>query len=223
MSEWEKIYDSGKQINLWPYTEIASKFAKYFTNKEPLSEQIKVLELGCGAGNNSRLFSHYNVNYEGIDFSKSAIKFANSNYQNDSTNFVFADLVEYDLPTQKFDLIFDRAAITHLVDSQIRTMVSKAFNGLKDGGLYFGIDWFSVNHPEFRSNECTEIGDLDRTSYTSGKFQGVGTVHFSDREFILSAFSRFKILEISENRSFNYGTGIELPLGATWSFVAKKG
>jgi SAM-dependent methyltransferase len=223
MLEWEKIYDSGEQINLWPYTDIASKFSKYFINNKPLSEQIKVLELGCGAGNNSRLFSRNNVNYEGIDFSKSAIEFANSNYQGESTKFVCADLVRHDLPTQKFDLIFDRAAVTHLADSQIRTMMTKAFKALKVGGLYFGIDWFSTNHPEFGSSACIKIGDLDRTSYKSGKFQGVGTVHFSDMKFILSTFSRFKILEISENRSFDYRTGIELPLGATWSFVAKKG
>jgi SAM-dependent methyltransferase len=223
MLEWERIYDSGKQINLWPYTDIASKFSKYFTNNEPLSEHITVLELGCGAGNNSRLFSDNSINYEGIDFSKSAIEFANSNYQDENTNFVYADLVGHDLPHKKYDLIFDRAAVTHLVDSQIRAMVSKAFSALKSGGLYFGIDWFSINHPEFNSHECTKLGDLDRTSYLSGKFQGVGTVHFSDREFILSTFYQFNILEIVENRYFDYGTEIESPLGATWSFVAEKG
>jgi SAM-dependent methyltransferase len=223
MLEWEKIYDSGKQINLWPYTELASKFSKYFKNGEPLSKQINVLELGCGAGNNSRLFSDDESNYEGVDFSKSAIQFAKSNYQNRSTNFLFADLVEHDFPIQKFDLIFDRAAVTHLLDSQIRTLISKAFKALKDGGLYFGIDWFSTSHPEFNSNECKKIGKLDRTSYKTGKFQGVGTVHFSDKEFIESTFYEFRIMEISENRTFNYGTGIELPSGATWSFVAKKG
>ena len=59
-NSWEtSIYSKGKHINSYPYGELVSVFfnsLKYLKTGIKTKEEMKILELGCGAGNNLWFF-----------------------------------------------------------------------------------------------------------------------------------------------------------------------
>tara|TARA_B100001989_G_C24330657_1_gene359812 strand:+ start:87 stop:455 length:369 start_codon:yes stop_codon:yes gene_type:complete len=73
-NHWElEIYKKKNQLNKFPYLEIVS----FFRNKKfKKKSKIKVLEIGCGAGNNLLFLAQEGFNVSGTDVSPSAINFA---------------------------------------------------------------------------------------------------------------------------------------------------
>ena len=71
---WEKnIYSKKKQLNIFPFPGIISFFKKKdFKNRS----KTKILEIGCGAGNNLIFLAEEGFDVSGIDFAVSAIKIA---------------------------------------------------------------------------------------------------------------------------------------------------
>lgn len=222
MHKWENVYAAGDQINLWPYTEILTRYKncqRVVNHKTPL----KILELGCGAGNNSRLFKSKDFSYIGIDISKAAITFAKENYEADKVRFEVGNLELIEFDYEAYDLIFDRAAVTHLESSSIRILIDKISNALKPDGIYLGIDWFSTKHPDFQEANSRNIGDYDRTDFQSGRFRNVGTVHFSDKEWLTETFQALEIIDLIETISYDRKLDSKSICSATWSIVARRG
>ena len=85
-------------------------FKKFLTEKSPST----VLEVGCGGGyyprNLKELFT--NMEYTGIDISKTAIDFCKSK---SPFNFICTDFLKKAL-NKKFDLVFSHALIDHVYD-----------------------------------------------------------------------------------------------------------
>ena len=144
-NNWEINYKDGNQINLWPF----SNFVSLFRNFESLntSANTNILELGCGAGANSQIFIDTFYTYLGIDFSQSAINYANRNYQFKNLEFIVRNLDNFK-PKKKFGIIFDRAALTHLNMKQLEKVKSNILSMIDIGGLYIGVDWFTSKHPD---------------------------------------------------------------------------
>ena len=222
MHEWEDVYSSGNQINLWPYTEILTRYRTH-QNKIKAGGVLNILELGCGVGNNSKLFAGEGFSYFGVDFSETAIAFAKEKYESDLVRFAVENLELIEFDNDSYDLIFDRAAVTHLESAKIKTLISKVSKALNSGGIYLGIDWFSTKHPEYQNSGSTAIDLYDRTGFQTGKFRDIGTVHFSDRLWITEAFRELEILELIEGLSYDRLMESESIKAATWSVVARKG
>ena len=106
---WEKRYsDNSNYRNRFPFSQIVSLLAK-FKNTAPQ----KLLELGCGSGNN--LWAAYELGYEcyGIDISKTIINYANKFLieKSASAELLQASFTEKPYPDSYFDLIIDRSSV----------------------------------------------------------------------------------------------------------------
>ena len=120
----------------------------------------QVLEIGCGAGNFSRMLAQRAEKVLAIDLSAQMIHLAKSRanlYPN--IDFVKCDVVSYDLRDNQFDCIATLTTMHHLPMMHILKKIKKA---LKPGGIFLCIDLYK------RSN----LGDLifDFAAYPADLF-----------------------------------------------------
>lgn len=121
----------------------------------------------------------------------------------------------------EFDLILDRSSVTHNSTADIRKAIALAYEKLRKGGYYFGLDWFSTKFGVFSdAAERYDVVDDHTRVFHSGYFEGLGNVHFSDADHIRELFHLMTILELYEKTNV-----YTIPVGKTvarWSFVAQK-
>lgn len=222
-SEWENIYLAGKQIMRWPSSELISA---YFRHKDHLPirnihQQIKVMELGFGTGPNLVFFKSLSADIYGLEISPTAYKIALDYFPELSESLHLGSFEDLDKVSSDFDIIYDRAAVTHAPRKIIQNTINKAFRALRPGGLYFAIEWFSTNHSALKTK--SEYVDIyTRRNFEYGQFYGLGSVHFSDKDEILRIFKQFNILEMKEKIVTNNMQKLNEDKLATWNIVAKK-
>lgn len=114
-------YKQGLEINLFPESELVSLFnrkVKLLINKES-----NIIEFGCGCGNNIRMLVEYGYNnISGFDISERAIEIAKNminNKYNANVNLFSTDFNKFELD-KKYDLIIDRACVTHIKNVNIK-------------------------------------------------------------------------------------------------------
>ena len=119
-----------------------------------------------------------------------------------------------------FDVIFDRASVTHNDEKSIKNAIDLAYKKLKINGYYIAVDWFSTKHSSFLKGK--PIGDsYTKTSFTSGTFCKIGKVHFFNIKKIKKIFNKFKILHLEEKLICNRLSPKKSML-SSWLIVAKK-
>jgi SAM-dependent methyltransferase len=213
--EWDERYQENTHMSIWPWSDLVSLVMRH----KPQEENFKVLELGCGAGANIPLFASLGANYYAVEGSKTIVKKLHQQYPQFKGNIVSGDFTK-DIPDEKFDLIVDRAALTHNDERAIIECIDVCYQQLEIGGKFIGIDWFSTDYPEFKKGN--EAGDVwTKNNFKEGNFADVGKVHFSDKAHLLELFKKFKILNMTHRVSTE-----EIPNSykglAIWNFVAEK-
>lgn len=214
--EWDKIYSKGQQIAVWPWSDLISYVIRY---SKPDKTPFSVLELGCGAAANIPFFKRLGVDYYGLEGSPSIVNQLHTTYPDLKDKIIAADFTTDFHFEKKFDLIFDRASVTHNNSDSIVRCISLVKSHLKPNGKYIGIDWFSTMHDHYQE------GDFDGDRYTRssipiGQFQGVGKVHFSDKAHLEDLFREFEIIQLDHKI-----VKTEIPdtnhTFASWNFVAQ--
>lgn len=217
--EWDKCYADNTQLSVWPWSDLVSLVHRHC--KDMISDgEARVLELGCGAGANIPFFRSLGMQYHAIEGSETIVNKLGTQHRDFADNIHCGDFTA-DQPFEGlFDLVFDRAAVTHNSEDSIRAALHAALSSLKPGGIFIGSDWFSTKHTDYWYGECVD-DKFTRTNFTRGQFVGVGKVHFSDEAHLRSLFSKFEIL-LMEEKIIEI---IQPPDGgkvALWNIVAKR-
>ena len=169
------------------------------------------------------IFLSLKVNYHAIDGSATAIKKVHTSFPVLSQKVVTGDFTRENVFSTRhdfFDLIVDRAAITHSNKNEIKSTLKYILHSLKSGGVFIGVDWFSKNH----ADSILGVEDCDkdtRTNILTGECSGIGKVHFSDQENIRNLFSGFDIISLEEKVITKYESLSERKI-AYWNIVVKK-
>ncbi len=164
----------------------AATIKELLTKENPLNENFKLLDIGCGMGLFLYKARKLGFDVEGLELSQYASEFARSkglDVKNETIDSA-------DLGTEKYDAIVMKEVIEHLPDPM--KSLEKIFNSLKKGGLLFlttgnydcperklrGKDWFYfmpeghlfvfsnktmdnyLNKVGFRNVRVTNQGDL---------------------------------------------------------------
>ncbi len=215
--EWNDIYDRGEQMVRWPWSDLVSLVKRHCGDLEGKN----VLELGCGQLSepsglpcNGLFFIGEQSHYTGIDGSLS--QEFREGYGNDSVMFYTDDFTKK-LPEGPFDLICDRAAVTHNDTESIKRCLGLAYDALKPGGWYIGIDWFSVAHVD--SEKGTLVDDHTRWGIQEGQFRDCGVVHFTDQAELATLFDAFHIETIDHKVVFSSTAPHQF---ASFNIVARK-
>ena len=132
---WEEIYSSGKQINRFPFSHVVQFFKKY---SPQTGKPVRVLELGCGVGNNLWGLAREGSLVTGLDGSASALEYARRRFAEDGLagEFVQFYLGADPLPLQdeSFDLVVDRGALCYLNYQQARGTLAEVWRVLAPSG-----------------------------------------------------------------------------------------
>jgi len=183
-------YKSGKHLSVWPWSDVISLVSRY---KHTLRTNAKVLEIGCGAGANIEFFKQLNIEYFGLDGSNSIISSLKLSFPELQENLIACDFTKTLYFDGPFDLIIDRASLTHNDDSAIRRTIKNLRPLLTKNGKFISVDWFSNKHCGFTSGESGP-DKFTRCNFTKGSLAGTGNAHFSDRDNLLEIFEDWKII-----------------------------
>jgi cyclopropane fatty-acyl-phospholipid synthase-like methyltransferase len=142
MSKIENGYKNKMEINLFPDTELVSLFNRKV--KKNLNLDSKIIEFGCGCGNNIRMLVEYEFsNISGFDISETAVNIGKDMILNKYKKNI--NLFQSDFNTfsseDKYDLIIDRACITHVRELN-KDSFKKIHDLLNDNGVLLSCCFF---------------------------------------------------------------------------------
>ena len=147
-NEWESIYARGEQQAIWPWSDLVSAVSRIKAQFDPGG--VRVLELGAGAGANIPFLLTLGFEYQGVEGSPTTVERLLNRFPQLEGKILCADFSCMDLGDYEFDLIVDRASVTHNTTDGIRATLDACYKSLKVGGYYIGIDWFSTKHSDIQ-------------------------------------------------------------------------
>jgi SAM-dependent methyltransferase len=213
--EWERRYLENTHLAVWPWSDLVTLVRRYCG---PLGSGT-ILELGCGAGANIPFLKSLGARYFGVDGSATMVARLQQRFADLASQIVVADFTRALPFAEQFDLVVDRAAVTHNPTAGIEAALDLAWQAMRPGAYFVGVDWFSTAFTEYQCGEPAE-DVYTRSNYADGPFAGVGRVHFSDLEHLRGLFYRFELL-LAEER---VRTQVPPTAGqfAAWNLVARK-
>lgn len=214
--EWESEYRSGRQLNYWPWSDLVSFVHRHVPGRE---KPLKVLELGCGSGANIPFFLDLGAGYHAVDGSRYMVDLLINRYpalKGRIKQADFTDRIPFDM---KFDLIFDRAGLTHNNTRGIQKAIALVEKRLEKDGVFIGVDWLSSRHGDIRFGRGVDDPHTF-TGFSKGQLENVGKVHFSDEVHLKSLFKQFDFLSLEHKL-----TEVILPdsdtVRASWNFAVR--
>ena len=186
---WESNYAQGDIIYA-PYTETFSAIISNYKSND--FRKLKLLEIGCGTGNNLWFAGVY-----GVDFSKSAIEYSSALLSKHDVKHKLkvADASSLDFQDQTFDIIIDRAALQHNKYSKCKKIISEVLRVLKQSGL-FVLNVTSENHPQFgKGNDLNDGSYFNKDEY--------GERHFNSLSQLYKLLEDFEIIKLESHTRFN--------------------
>jgi SAM-dependent methyltransferase len=216
--EWELLYQADMHGSVWPWSDLVSYVHRY---ARPENGFRSVLELGCGAGANIPFFISLGSDYFAVDGSAIAVARLAERFPQLKDKIAVGDFTQAIPFSGPFDLVVDRSSITCNGTASIQSALFLVSKALRSGGKLIGVDWFSSSHSGAASGD--RLDTHTRTNIPSGHLAGVGAVHFSDRDHLVSLLDtagfRIERLEEKESKTIIPSDGACI---GTWNFVAAK-
>lgn len=209
---WEdNIYSKNAHINSYPYGELVSIFfnSLKFMDSKKLADKgsIKILELGCGSGNNLWFISELGFDTYGVDGSKTACEIAlkKSKERNTKVKIECATFEKLPFENESIDIIIDRESTYCGILEDIKQWWSEANRVLKKDGLVISFK-FSEDSPDLHKIKSGVIkaDKLENNTYTnisSGSFMDSGISHFSTYDELFDIFDFCDIKFINKHTS----------------------
>lgn len=146
-NEWEtEIYAKGRQLNRWPFSELVSDVTRLTFDVD--RSTLSVLDLGCGAGNNTWFFLDSGFDVCGLDISPTAVQFARDRLRLlgfDGPDLRVGSATQLPWDEGRFDLVVDRGTLCQLVIDDVDKVTSEVDRVLKAGGLFLSYNLLGWN------------------------------------------------------------------------------
>jgi ubiquinone/menaquinone biosynthesis C-methylase UbiE len=186
--KWDNVYSEGNSLNEFPYTDLVSFFSNNFDKNQ---SKLKILEVGCGAGNNLEFLAKKGHEVYGLDASKNVINYADNRFRNKNLRgtFTVGEFTNLPYDNNFFDLIINRAAICHTDLESANIALKECHRVLKSSGILYSTFFSNLN--SFKANKIN-FGYFD--SFEEG-FRNIGNLKFYNIFELTNLFSKnnFKV------------------------------
>ena len=175
---WESaVYGAGRHLNLYPHSAVVSFVLRRYAAL-PQRAEVRILEVGCGAGNNVWFLAREGFSAAGIDGSRTAIGFARDRCARDglSAELVTGDFQSLPWGGESFDCVIDRGSITHNRRAVIARTLDEVRRVLKPGGGFLSMI-YGTGHPARRFG--TPLGDGAFSDFSDGYFADIALTFFA--------------------------------------------
>jgi SAM-dependent methyltransferase len=218
LQAWDAAYRGQTHLSQWPWSDVVSLFHRHVRS---YSASTRVLELGCGAGANIPFFLALGVEYHALEGSSIIVNRLKERFPVIAARIHYGDFSAPWPGYPEFDVIIDRASITHNPVQAIRRILSQCAEHLNSGGKLISVDWFSSAHTS--AGLGSVMDSHTRTGIETGHLANLGPVNFADRSLlegmIKEAGLQLRWLEHKENRILVPDAG---EIRAWWNLVAEK-
>lgn len=182
---------------------------------------IRILEVGCGTGNNIWYLVREGFNLSGVDASLEAISYANRrlNEENLDADLRVADFTQLPYAENTFDLVYDRGSLTCCGLTSARKAVQEIHRVLVAGGRFF-FNPYSTEHSSAKSGRLIE--DNLTVDIQAGSLVGCGQLCFYDRakvEELLPEPWQVESLSLLQTQEF---LGARASVHSEWQVIARK-
>jgi SAM-dependent methyltransferase len=219
---WEDARKRGIQICRYPFDLVVS----FIYRNAPLTrprEEVRILEIGFGTGNNLWFAAREGFSVAGIEGSPTAVEYARKRFEEDGLE---GDLRQGDftrpLPfeNRSFDLAVDRASITCTGFSAGRKLIREVNRVLGVGGRFL-FNPYSKSHSSFSLSRPGPDGlTLD---IRGGTLADAGQICFYDRSDVIDAFGDgWKLLSLQHLEVVEELQQPEQSVHAEWRVVAER-
>lgn len=192
---WENnVYGQGRHLNRYPHHAVVGFVFRHFGGRAPADRrQVRICELGCGAGNNVWFAAREGFSVAGIDGSVSALDYARRRLGAEglTADLRVGDFASLPWPDATFDFVLDRGSLTCVRQATLIRALDETRRVLKPGGRFLSLI-YSARHPDRLLGR--DLGDHSFDRFTGGYFAGLGVAHFCPREEIEELYgARFAI------------------------------
>lgn len=136
-NQYKYLKNSGREgwndeKNIISLFNLVLKSAEYCITDNP-----KVLELGCGDGQLAVMLAEKRFDITGIDISPTAVEWAKE--RTDKAGFLVGNVLDTGLESDLFDIIVDSYCLHCIIGEDRKKMLTEVNRQLKPGGLFTGI------------------------------------------------------------------------------------
>lgn len=198
---WEFNYRDGR-YNEYPYELIISAIAKYYYKYENRKE-IKILDLGCGGGNNTIFLAEQGFCTYGIDGSPMAIKITKKRLKEKklSAFLIVSNFKKLPFSNCFFDCIIDRQSISFgNLFNEIEIIIKEIYRVLKYNGRYIGL---LMNEDNPNRKYGNKIEKNTYNDFKKGNLVNSGLTHFFNKNEIKLFFNKFEIEHLLNHKLIN--------------------
>ncbi|MBU0469180.1 MAG: class I SAM-dependent methyltransferase [Candidatus Omnitrophica bacterium] len=184
----DEVYCKGMQLNRYPH-DIVVSFVFYNRPKEKPVGDTKILEVGCGAGNNMWFTAREGFQVTGVDLSPKAIDVAKKRLEEDglSGDLHIGEFTDLPFESESFDLAIDRAAITCVGITAAKSTIAEIHRVLKPKGKLL-FNPYSKKNSSFLSGKTDS--ELLTRDMKSGPMTYINQLCFYDEQGIRQLFSK---------------------------------
>ena len=143
-------------------------FLSCFNKSKP-----KVLDLGCGPGQESMRLAKEGAEVIGIDFSRESIKIARE--RNNEIPFYEMDFFDIDISLGKFDGIFACSSLIHINENDLHKLLDRINSILYPGAYFMNVfikgEGQRITYPEINGEKIERKVELYSTENVKDIFQ----------------------------------------------------
>jgi SAM-dependent methyltransferase len=143
---WRSIYKLRQYETHYPFDEVVSFVFRYCPKDRP-PDSIKILDLGCGLGNNLRFLASAGFAATGIDISEEAVSRCKQMLQlhNYKADVLCCSCAELPFSDAYFDMVVDRGTFTVLPDGTFETAFAEVRRVLRPAGHFLFTPYSDVH------------------------------------------------------------------------------